>query len=158
MAAELTAYRDRAALPASEPMRLARLLRLTDAHGRSDLAFADRIATGLPVKSALALGDILNQVRDKALYGVVSESTLRRAQKAKAPLAREHSERIYELGRVVDHAAKTFRGDLPAIARFLGRPNQALEGRTPFDVAKSSSAGAELVVRLLREADAGVAV
>jgi hypothetical protein len=33
-----------------------------------------------------------------------------------------------------------------------------LEGRTPFDVAKASSAGADLVVKVLRKADAGVAV
>ncbi len=154
----LAAYKEPDRLPASEPVRLARLFGLKADVGQSDLAFADQVAAGLPVKAAYALAPILNLISDDALYRVVSESTLRRARKAKSALTREPSERVYELGRVIDQAAKTFRGDHAAVARFLSGPNAVLQGRAPFEVAKSSSAGAELVVKLLRKADAGVAV
>jgi putative toxin-antitoxin system antitoxin component (TIGR02293 family) len=154
----LAAYKEPDRLSASEPVRLARLFGLRPDAGQSDLAFADRVAAGLPVKAAYALLPILALVSNDALYRVVSESTLRRAKKAKTALTREPSERIYEVGRVIDQAAKTFRGDEAAVARFLNRPNAVLENRTPFDVAKASSAGADLVVKLLRKADVGVAV
>jgi putative toxin-antitoxin system antitoxin component (TIGR02293 family) len=154
----LAAYKEPNLLPASEPMRLARLFGLRADAGKSDLAFADHVAAGLPVKAAYALEPVLRMVSRDALYRVVSESTLRRAKKARATLTREPSERVYELARVIDQAAKTFRGDEAAVARFLNRPSPVLEGRAPFDVARSSSAGAELVVKLLRKADAGVAV
>jgi uncharacterized protein (DUF2384 family) len=78
---------------------------------------------------------------------VKSESTLRRANKGKSTLGKEPSARIYEIGRVIDQAAKTFRGDEAVVARFFNSPNPVLEGRTPFEVAKSSSAGAEAVAR-----------
>ena len=87
-----------------------------------------------------------------------SKSTLRRAKKGKCALTKEPSERIYDVSRVIDQAAKTFRGDGAAVARFLNRPNPILEGRTPFEVARSSSPGAEVVVKLLRKARDGVAV
>jgi putative toxin-antitoxin system antitoxin component (TIGR02293 family) len=154
----LAAYKDPNLLPASEPMRLANLFGLKAEAGRSDLAFADRVAAGLPVMAAYALEPVLRMVSADALYSLVSESTLRRARNGRATLTREPSERIYDLARVIDLAAKTFRGDEAAVARFLNRPSPVLEGRTPFDVARSSSAGAELVVKQLREADAGVAV
>jgi len=154
----LAAYTQPDQLSASEPVRLARLFGLRENAGMSDLALADQVADGLPVKAAYALEAILSLVAHNALFGVVSESTLRRAKKAKTKLTREPSERIYELGRVIDQAARTFRGDAEAVACFLNRPNAVLEGRAPFDVAKASSAGADLVVKLLRKADAGVAV
>jgi putative toxin-antitoxin system antitoxin component (TIGR02293 family) len=154
----LAAYREPDRLPESEPVRLAKLFGLGREAAASDLALADRVAHGLPVKAAYALEPVLRLVARDALFRVVSESTLRRARNAKSTLTREPSVRIYELGRVIDQAAKTFRGDEAAVARFLNRPNPVLHGRTPFDVAKSSSAGAEIVVKLLRKADAGVAV
>lgn len=158
MTTYLEAYREPDRLPASEPMRLVRLLGLVDDAGRSDLAFADRVAAGLPVKAADALAPILALVATDAIYRIVSEPTLRRARKERSELSRGPSERLYEVGRVIDQAARTFRGDDRAVGRFLSRPNPLLEGRTPFDVARSCSAGAELVVKLLRNADAGVAV
>jgi putative toxin-antitoxin system antitoxin component (TIGR02293 family) len=154
----LAAYKEPDLLPASEPQRLARLFGLKERAQRSDLAFADEIAEGLPVKAAYALEPVLKLVGRDALYRVISESTLRRARNGANKLTREPSERLYELARVIDQAAKTFRGDEERVARFLNRPNPILEGRTPFDVAKASSAGADLVVKLLRKADAGVAV
>ena len=59
--------------------------------------------------------------------------------------------------RVLDEALVLWKGDRQAVARFLNRPHPLLDGRTPLAVAKESTAGAELVVRLVGEAHAGVA-
>jgi len=154
----LKAYRQLDKLPASEPARVALLFGLKNAERMSDLRLADQVARGFPVKAAETIEPVFLLISRDALHRVVSESTLRRARKAKTPLTREPSARLYEVARVIDQAARTFHGDGAAVGRFLNRPNPALEGRAPFDVAKSSSAGAEAVVRLLREAQAGVAV
>lgn len=154
----LAAYKEPDRLPASEPQRLAKLFGLRARAGQSDLAFADEVADGLPVKAAYALESVFKLIGRDALHRIISESTLRRAKNGPNKLTREPSERLYELARVIDQAAKTFRGDEQAVARFLNRPNAVLEGRTPFDVARASSAGADLVVKVLRKADAGVAV
>jgi putative toxin-antitoxin system antitoxin component (TIGR02293 family) len=151
-------YRDTRSLPASEPVRLGRLLGLGAESRHSALALADRLAAGLPVAAVDGLAPILRRIGSEAMYRIISEPTLRRARKANALLNREHSERLYEFGRVVDQAARIFHGDIDAVVRFLSRPNPVLDGRTPFEVACLSSAGAELVADLLRSTDAGVAV
>ena len=73
------------------------------------------------------------------------------------PLSRELSERLYEIGRVVDAVSSAYRGDWEAIDKFLNRAHPLLEGETPFDMARSSSAGADAVLNLIRRAEAGVA-
>lgn len=66
-------------------------------------------------------------------------------------------ERLYEVGRVVDAVGRAYRGDRDAIEAFLNRPHPLLDGETPFDRARSSSAGAEAVLNLVRRAEAGIA-
>ena len=68
------------------------------------------------------------------------------------------SERLYEIGRVVDAVSRAYHGDTPAIVRFLNAPHPLLAGRSPLDMAQSSSAGAEAVINLLRRAEAGFAL
>ena len=87
---------------------------------------------------------------------IVPEATFRRAQKA-GKLSREHSERLYEIGRVVVAIAWAYRGDLDRFEAFMTRPHPLLAGETPFDMARSSSAGADAVLNLVRRAEAGVA-
>lgn len=88
---------------------------------------------------------------------IVPEATLRRARKG-GLLAREMSERLYEVGRVVALAERIYHGDDAAMGRFMRRPHQLLSGSAPLDMARSSSAGAEAVINLLRRAEAGFAV
>ena len=57
-----------------------------------------------------------------------------------------------------DAVSCAYRGDRSAIENFLNRPHALLEGDTPFDMARSSSAGAEVVLNLIRRAEGGVAV
>ena len=58
--------------------------------------------------------------------------------------------------RVVDVVNRVHHGDRDAIDAFLSRPHPLLEGETPFDMARSGSAGAEAVLNLIRRAEAGV--
>ena len=52
----LEAYAEPASLPATEPRRLARFLDLDDAEHLDEVAFARRVAEGLPVTAVAALG------------------------------------------------------------------------------------------------------
>ena len=61
-------------------------------------------------------------------------------------------------GLLVDAVAHAFRSDGARIEGFLTRPHPRLDGDSPLDLATSSSAGTEAVLKLLLRAEAGVAV
>lgn len=158
----LEAYADPSNLPATEAGRLAQLLTLD--HGGQppargsfdDVALARRVRAGLPFRVIPALEQVLGA---KRMAGrVVSEATLRRHKRRRTPLSRRHSERAYELGRVVDAVARAYRGDAMRIEAFLTRPHSLLDGESPLDMATSCSAGTEAVLTLVRRAEASVAV
>ena len=153
--AMLDAYASPDELPASEATRIGRLLGLADAPV-DDVALARRVSQGLRASSAEALASVLG--RGTVVGAVIPEATLRRARTQRKALSREMSERLYEVGRVVDMVSRIYRGDRDAVMRFLNRPHQLLGGETPLAMARSSSAGAEAVVNLLRRAEAGVAL
>ena len=67
------------------------------------------------------------------------------------------SERLQEVDRVVDAVSRAYRGDQDAVEAFLNRPHPLLEGETPLDRARSGSAGAEAVLKLVQRAEAGIA-
>ena len=148
-------YADPAEMPASEAMRVARLLAIDEPDILSDVQLARRISGGLLPRAAMALSEALG--RSRVVGPVVPEATLRRVRKAGKTLSRELSERLYEVGRVVDAVGRAYHGDRDAIDTFLNRPHPMLEGETPFDMARSSSAGAEAVLNLIRRAEAGMA-
>ncbi|MEQ8964521.1 MAG: DUF2384 domain-containing protein [Azospirillaceae bacterium] len=149
------AYADPARLPASEPERIALWLSLDRPDGMTDVVLAKVVAHGLPVTSAKVFFDALKAASLSA--PPIPEATLRRARKARKPLPKEHSERLYELSRVLDAVGRAYRGDTERMRAFLTRPHPMLGGETPFDLAGSSSAGADAVVNLIRRAEAGVA-
>ena len=152
----LEAYADPGCLPATQTGRLARLLGLADAEHLDEVALARRIAGGLPTSTVSALGELLGP--DRVAGVVVSEATLRRHRKSRRALSRGHSERIYELGRVLDAVGRAFHGDVARIDDFLSRPHPLLGGASPLEMATSCSAGADTVLNLVWRAEAGVAV
>ena len=154
--ATLQAYADPTEMPASETARVAMLLAIDEADMLSDVQLARIVSGGLLPASAIALAEVLG--RSRVVGPVVPEATLRRARRARKALSRQISERLYEIGRVVDAVSRAYHGDPDAIEAFLERPHPLLEGETPFDMARSSSAGAEAVLNLIRRAQAGVAV
>ncbi len=151
----LEAYADPANMPASEAARVARLLAIDQPDLLSDVQLARRVSGGLAPQAAVALAEALG--RKRVVGPVVPEATLRRMGKVGKPLSRELSERLYEMGRVVDAVSRAYHGDWKAIDTFLNRPHSLLEGETPFDMARSSSAGTDAVLNLIRRAEAGIA-
>ena len=140
---------------ASETVRIARLLAIADPDNCSDVILAQSVAGGLRPAAVTAMVEAFGGNKTRIVGPVVPEATFRRAQKT-GKLSREHSERLYEIGRVAIAVAWAYRGDLERIEAFLTRPHPLLAGETPFDMARSSSAGADAVLNLIRRAEAGV--
>lgn len=141
---------------ASETARIARLLAIADPDSCSDVSLAQSVAGGLRPAAVTAMAQAFGGNRSRIVGPIVPEATFRRAQKS-GKLSREHSERLYEIGRVVVAIAWAYRGDLDRIEAFMTRPHPLLAGETPFDMARSNSAGADAVLNLVRRAEAGVA-
>lgn len=142
-------------LPGTESGRVGLLLGLSAPEPIDDVELADKVANGLRANAAETLSSVLG--RSSVVGPLIPEATLRRAKKSRKALSREMSERLYEVSRVVDAVSRTYHGDKDAISRFLHRPHQMLGGRSPLQLARSSSAGAEAVINLLRRAEAGFA-
>lgn len=152
----LEAYHNPGSLPPSRPERLGLLLGLTDGQPLDDLRLAEQIADGLLVSSADAIANI---VGDSWVAGkLIPEATLRRARKEQRPLSREMSERLYEISRVIDALGRIYHGDRDAVMRFLTEPHQLLDNQSPLEIARSSSAGSDAVLNLLKRAESGFAV
>ena len=122
----------------------------------SEVELARRVSSGLPSQSALGLSEVLG--KRWVVDWIIPEASLRRARNSNKPLSKELSERLYEMSRVVDALRLAYHGNQEAVDGFLHRPHVLLDGDTPFDMARSSSAGAEAVLNLIRRAEAGVAV
>ncbi len=152
----LDIYSNPNSLPGSEAGRIGMLLGLKAKKPIDDIGLAEHVSKGLRVASAETLAGLIGRVN--IVGPLIPEATLRRAKKNRKALSREMSERLYEVGRVVDVVSRVYHGDQAAIARFLEKPHKLLGGRTPLSMAQSSSAGAEAVINLLRRADAGFAV
>ena len=58
----------------------------------------------------------------------------------------------------IDAAARAWHGDRAATLAFLDRPHPLLAGQSPLDMARSSTAGADAVLALIRRAEAGIAL
>jgi len=154
--APLDIYSTPETLPANDATRVGRLLGLKRDGPLGDVELADVVASGLRPASAQALGKVIG--KSHVVGPLIPEATLRRATKARKSLSREMSERLYEVSRVVDAISRSYHGDKGAVERFLTRPHTLLSGRTPLEMAGSSSAGAQAVMNLIRRADAGVAL
>ncbi len=143
-------------VPANDATRIARLLAILKPKVLSEVELARHVSRGLPSQSAIRLSETLGK---KRIVGpIIPEASLRRARSSNTPLSRELSERLYEISRVVDALRIAYHGDQQAVDGFLHRPHVLLDGDTPFDMARSSSAGADAVLNLIRRAEAGVAV
>ena len=152
----LQAYADPESLPPGQSARVARLLAIREPDVVGDLQLARHISDGLHPAAVSALEDALG--RKLVIGPIIPEATLRRVRKAGKPLSRALSERLYDIGRVVDAVSLVYHGDRHGIEIFLNRAHPLLEDETPFDVAKSSSAGTEAVLNLVRRLEASVAV
>ncbi len=154
--APLDIYSSPETLPSNDAARVGRLLGFKTTAPMGDVELADKVSNGLRPSAAQALGKVIG--KSHVVGPLIPEATLRRAMKAGKSLSREMSERLYEVSRVVDAISRSFHGDQGAVERFLTRPHTLLSGRTPLEMAGSSSAGSQAVINLIRRADAGVAL
>ena len=145
--------------PLSDAAEIARLMGLPSWRKMNSLALVSRIEHGLPLKAAERVAQVMAPDDPQAKFTLLSRSTWSRLQKrSRQLLTREMSERVHGVARVVLEAQRLWSGDQDATVPFLNRPHLLLGGRTPLDVARESTAGADLVVRIIGEARAGVAV
>lgn len=137
---------------------IARLLGLQPGGDFNDLDLVEKVESGLPVVSVERVARRLDPNNPALKYEIVPRSSLARFKKTpKRRLTKNFSERVYAMAKVANEALALW-GEEDAATRFLTRPHPLLGGRTPLDVARESSAGAELVVNLINRARAGVAV
>ncbi len=143
--------------PQSDAERIAALL---DLPVRStDFALVEAIERGLPVSSAEAIIAALDPDGDTLqVTALVPKATYHRAKKLRQPLGRDQSERLLAFARVGAEVLRLYRGDSAKALAFLKAAHPILGNRTPLDLAAGSTAGADLVLKLLYRADAGVAL
>ncbi len=152
----LDMYRDDSFTTASDTRRLAKLMSLEHAGDLTVIAMARLISDGLPPSILEKLDEKLHDI--VPIKEMVPESTLRRIVKAKGRLSADYSERVYDLCRVLDTVALTYKGDNDKIRQFMTMPHPLLENEKPIDLARLNSAGADIVIDLIHCADAGLSL
>ncbi|MDH3596582.1 MAG: DUF2384 domain-containing protein [Rhodospirillales bacterium] len=144
--------------PLSEASRIARFMGLRRWAEISDLGLVETVETGLPLSTAER---IIRRIDPDGLYlhvhDIIPKATYYRRKEQGKPLTRDQSEKILALSRVFDEILRQYHGDTKTAVMFLVRPHPMLGGRSPLDVARESTAGADLVLKLLARAEAGVA-
>ena len=142
---DLQAYVHPAELPESETTRVARLLAIDGPETLSDEQLARHVTDGLFPQAAMVLSDVVG--RSRIIHW--TRSCPRRRSGGCSRPGKGCPETIVKgsmaLGRVVDALGRAYQGDREAIDRFLNQPHPLLEGQTPFNMARSSSAGTEAV-------------
>jgi putative toxin-antitoxin system antitoxin component (TIGR02293 family) len=143
----------------SEAARLAEFLGLPRAGAMSDLGLVERVEKGFPPKTATTIARRVDPSgRLLPVQHIIPKSTYHRRVKNMQALTREESEKVLALARVFVEVLRQYHADSALAASFLVRAHPMLGLRTPLDVAKESTAGADLVLKLLARAEAGVAV
>jgi len=124
----------------------------------SDLRLVESVEKGLPTSSAVKLVQRIDPTGQFLhVTDIIPKSTYHRRVKNKQPLTKEESEKVFGLSKVILEAMRQFHGDSKLASHFLLKEHPMLGKRTPMDLAKDSTAGAELVLKLLAQAEAGVA-
>ena len=147
------------AVPKSEASRIAQFMGLRQWQDMNDLELVRKVESGLPVS---AVRRIVHRIDPNELsvsiYDVIPKATYYRIKDRKKPLSREQSERVFTLSKVFSETLRHYHDDQESASTFLMRSHPLLGGRSPLSVARESTAGADLVLKLLDRAEAGVAV
>jgi putative toxin-antitoxin system antitoxin component (TIGR02293 family) len=129
----------------SEASRMAWFLGLT---AQTDLELVKRVKRGFPTKSVDTLARRLDPTgKQLRAVDIIPKSTYHRRVKAKQDLTTEESEKLFALAKVFSEIVRLYSNDFERAAEFLGRKHPLLDGRSPLDVARESTAGADLAHR-----------
>lgn len=118
----------------------------------SDLALDEAIAAGLPSASLTALMRE-TELTASDLAPIIPTRTLM-ASKARARLTAEQSDRLARLARLFSLAEETL-GSREKARAWMDRPNRALGGKKPIELARRSS-GSLLIEQVLGRLAHGV--
>ena len=125
----------------------------------SDLALVRRVESGLPFSCVQKIVRQIDPTESRvSVYDVIPKTTYYRIKDQKKPLSRDQSEKVFSLSRVFSETLRLYHGDRELASLFLRRGHPLLEGRSPMDVASESTVGADLVLKLLDQAEAGIAI
>lgn len=142
----------------SEASLIARLLGLRGWSSMSDIRLVERVSAGLPVSAAYALvRNIDPQGERLQVEDIIPRASYYRRKTQGKPLSKQQSEAIFALSKVFAETLRQYHDDKESASLFLSRRHPLLGGRSPLDVARESTAGADLVLKLLARAEAGIA-
>jgi putative toxin-antitoxin system antitoxin component (TIGR02293 family) len=142
----------------SDASRIAEFMGLPKWQDMDDLGLVDSIRRGLPVATAKKVAQRVDPGgRFFSPSDIIPRSTLHRREKTKSPFTKDESEKIIALSKVFSAVIAIYHGDLQRSAQFLMSRHAMLGDRTPLELAKESSVGADLVLKILALANAGVA-
>lgn len=141
-----------------EAEQIARILGLPRPRSFDDAKLVGCIRDGIPAQSAAAVALAIDPVgAHLKAYHLVSKSTLHRRETDDKPLSTDDSETLWQVARVYVEALRQYR-DAEAASAFLFRQHPLLGGQRPIDLARETTAGADLVLKLLAQAEAGIAI
>jgi putative toxin-antitoxin system antitoxin component (TIGR02293 family) len=147
------------AAPRSEASRIARFLGLRGWPTMNDVRLVERVVAGLPVSSAFALVRHIDPQGERLqVEDIIPRASYYRRKAQGKPLSKQQSESIFALSKVFEETLRQYHDDKESASLFLSRKHPLLGGRSPLDVARESTAGADLVLKLLARAEAGIAV
>lgn len=126
--------------------------KLGSEHLRTDRDLARLVENRLPLTAVESLA--LHGISDAEIYAcILPRRTLVHRRSKREPLNHEESDRAVRLARIASHAEEVF-SDIAKAARWLRKPKQRFEGRTPMEVLRTE-AGARLVEEMLFQMDYG---
>lgn len=126
-----------------------------DAPHISSFDILNEVGEGIKVSNVRSLAKYLFPKQKTSVDNLVARATFARAKKR---VSSQVSEKIYDVAKVYSLALLIYNQDFDKAARFLSTPHQGLGGKSPFDMAKQSTAGADIAASLLEQIRAGVAV
>ena len=135
------------------PLFLRLAQKLGSALMRSDGDVARLVEQRLPLTSLDSLSK--HGVSDEEIFMyVLPRRTLAHRRSRHEPLTHEESDRAVRLARIASLAEVVFGDDAKA-GRWLRKPKQRFDGRTPIEMLRTE-AGARLVEELLLQLDLGM--
>jgi len=141
----------------SEAGRIAQFMGLRHWEGIDDLALVEQVRKGFPVGTAAFVVERFDpQGRYVRVTDIIPKSTLHRRGKGRT-LTKDESEKVLALSKVFSEVLRLYHEDGDQAAQFMARKHPMLAGRSPIELAVESIAGADLVMKLLAQADAGIA-
>ncbi|HLE05456.1 MAG TPA: antitoxin Xre/MbcA/ParS toxin-binding domain-containing protein [Anaerolineales bacterium] len=136
----------------TDPLFHARLLGL---RVQDKLSLAAKVEDGFSYQSFIRLQKAADLTREQLADLVqITQRTLAR-RKAQGRLKTDESERLLRVSRVFNLAVDLHEGDPQAARVWLERPNRALNGKPPFELARTE-VGAREVETLVTRLEHGV--